>query len=140
MADIWNKKKRSEVMSLIRSKGNKATELRLIRFFRTNGITGWRRLQKLPGKPDFVFRAARLCVFVDGCFWHGCPRCYRRPGSNKKYWDEKVLRNRSRDRVVTYQLRNDGWRVVRLWEHQLKPGSKAVAQILRSLSGGRRIK
>lgn len=119
MADIWNKQKRSEVMSLVRSHGNKATELRLIEVFKANSITGWRRKQKLPGKPDFVFRRKRVCIFVDGCFWHGCPRCYRRPESSRKYWDEKVKRNRARDRRVNRDLRKAGWRVVRIWEHQL---------------------
>lgn len=82
MTDIWNKEKRSEVMSRIRSQGNKVTELRLISIFREARITGWRRKQPLLGKPDFVFRQQRLAVFVDGCFWHGCPKCYRRPSSN----------------------------------------------------------
>ncbi|MBI3222072.1 MAG: hypothetical protein HYZ46_03125 [Nitrosomonadales bacterium] len=77
MSDIWSKQKRSEVMSLIRSRGNKATELRLIEIFREHGITGWRRNQKLIGKPDFTFRRERIVVFVDGCFWHGWS-CSRR--------------------------------------------------------------
>lgn len=90
MADIWSKKKRSEVMSLIRSRGNKETELRLIAIFREHGITGWRRNQALFGKPDFTFRRERVVVFVDGCFWHGCPKCYKRPKSNRKFWDPKM--------------------------------------------------
>src|ERR1035437_6304525 len=119
MADIWSKRKRSEVMSLVHSHGNKATELRLIEVLRAHGIAGWRRRQKLPGNPDFVFRKGHACVFVDGCFWHGCPRCYRRPESHRAYWDAKVQRNRERDRLVTRELRSAGWRVVRIWEHQL---------------------
>jgi DNA mismatch endonuclease, patch repair protein len=119
MPDIWNNRKRSEVMSLIRSHGNKATELRLIAIFRTHQITGWRRKQKLLGNPDFIFRRKRACIFVDGCFWHGCPKCYRRPGSNRKYWDEKVQKNRARDRDVNRKLRKLGWRVLRIWEHEL---------------------
>ena len=73
MTDIWPTEKRSEVMSHIRSHGNKSTEQRLIDIFRDSKIKGWRRRQKIFGNPDFVFRAQRLCVFVDGCFWHGCP-------------------------------------------------------------------
>lgn len=90
MTDIWSKQKRSEVMSLIRSHGNKATELRLIKIFREFHITGWRRNQPLFGKPDFTFRRERVVVFVDGCFWHGCPKCYKRPGSNQEFWDTKT--------------------------------------------------
>src|ERR1043166_2862372 len=86
MVDVVSKRKRSEVMSLIRSRGNRETELRLIEIFRKFGVTGWRRGVDLPGKPDFVFRTERMAVFVDGCFWHGCPRCYRRPKSNQVYW------------------------------------------------------
>jgi DNA mismatch endonuclease, patch repair protein len=119
MADIWDKQKRSDVMSRIRSHGNKATELRLIEIFREAHITGWRRKQLLLGKPDFVFCKQRLAVFVDGCFWHRCPKCYRRPSSNQAFWDEKVRRNRKRDLLVTRELRKAGWRVLRIWEHQL---------------------
>ena len=60
-------------MAAIRSRGNKDTELKLASILRASGITGWRRHQPLPGHPDFIFRHARLAVFVDGCFWHGCP-------------------------------------------------------------------
>ena len=66
MPDVFTKAKRSEVMSRIRSRGNRATELRLIALMREHGITGWRRNVPLFGKPDFVFRAAKLAVFVDG--------------------------------------------------------------------------
>ena len=125
MADIWSKIKRSKVMGLVRSKGNRSTELRLIAIFRELGISGWRRNQDLPGKPDFVFRARKLCVFVDGCFWHGCPKCYRRPASNQDYWDSKVQRNKARDGDVNRELRARGWRVLRIWEHQLRLENRA---------------
>ena len=114
MPDVFNKKKRSEVMSRIRGRGNQTTELALAKIFRHHGITGWRRHQKLFGMPDFLFRNARLAVFVDGCFWHGCPRCYRRPRSNKKFWDEKIARNKARDGRVNRERRRLGWRVIRI--------------------------
>ena len=121
---VLTRAKRTEVMSRINARGIKATELRLIEIFRKHRITGWRRRQKLFGSPDFVFRAARLCVFVDGCFWHGCPKCYRRPESNRKFWEKKVQRNRARDRLVSRTLRAEGWRVVRVWECCLKPRNR----------------
>jgi DNA mismatch endonuclease, patch repair protein len=133
MADIWNKRKRSAVMSLVRSQGNKATELRLVTIFRQFKITGWRRGQKLIGKPDFVFRRERVAVFVDGCFWHGCLSCYRRPNSNQKYWDAKVIRNRERDREINKALRKRRWRVIRIWEHQLRSLNR-LAHRFRGLS------
>jgi DNA mismatch endonuclease (patch repair protein) len=137
MTDVFSMAKRSEVMSRIRSCGNKDTELRLIKLFRKAGITGWRRHQKLMGKPDFVFRGDRIAVFVDGCFWHGCPQCYRRPSSNRKYWDAKLTRNRQRDRSVTLLLRKNGWRVLRIWEHELslKNEKRCIRRIERFLSG-----
>lgn len=120
MTDIWSTAKRSEVMRAVRSNDNRSTELRLIVIFRELGITGWRRKQDLPGKPDFVFRARKLCVFVDGCFWHGCPKCYRRPASNQNYWDSKIQRTKARDREVNRKLRTRGWQILRIWEHQLR--------------------
>jgi DNA mismatch endonuclease (patch repair protein) len=118
MTDIVSKKKRSQVMAAVRSHGNRATELRLAALFRQHGITGWRRKQNLVGKPDFIFRRYRSAVFVDGCFWHGCSSCYRRPATNRSYWDEKVRRNKERDQFVADSLRRGGWRVLRIWEHE----------------------
>jgi DNA mismatch endonuclease, patch repair protein len=117
--DTWSPAKRSDVMSRVRSKGNASTELKLLAIFRKFKVSGWRRHQKLFGAPDFVFRTSRVCVFVDGCFWHGCPRCYRRPKSNQEFWDAKVRGNVLRDRRVNRALRQGGWRVVRVWEHEL---------------------
>lgn len=134
MTDIWSKQKRSEVMSLIRSRGNKATELRLIEIFREYGITGWRRNQSLLGKPDFTFRRERVVVFVDGCFWHGCPKCYKRPGSNREFWDTKIAANRKRDRYVNRELRKLGWQVVRIWQHQMKKPTHTVSKLKRCLN------
>ena len=116
MPDVFTKAKRSEVMSLIRSRGNQATELRLIALMREHGITGWRRNARVFGKPDFVFRTAKLAVFVDGCFWHGCPRHATMPVNNRAFWKAKFARNKARDREVSRVLRTAGWRVLRVWE------------------------
>ena len=86
---------------------------------RANGITGWRRGSKLFGKPDFVFPKLKLIVFVDGCFWHGCPLHGTKPKQNVKFWREKIARNQARDRLVSRTLRGLGWRVLRIWEHAL---------------------
>lgn len=106
-------------MSRIRSRGNKDTELKLAAILRAAGITGWRRHQTLPGRPDFIFRHERLAIFVDGCFWHGCPKHGRNPASNQAYWIPKLRRNKRRDAAVSKELSRAGWTVVRLWEHQL---------------------
>ena len=127
MADVFTKAKRSEVMSRIRSRGNRATEVRLISIFLENGITGWRRNSPVFGKPDFVFPARRVAVFVDGCFWHGCPAHYNAPANNADFWIRKFVLNRNRDRLVNRTLRKLGWRVVRIWEHALKGNAGRVA-------------
>lgn len=134
MADIWTKEKRSQVMSRIRSRGNRTTEMRMVALFREHGIKGWRRHQPLPGKPDFVFRDGKVVVFVDGCFWHGCPACYRAPSSSRAYWRQKVERNCRRDRQVSRMLRGRGWSVIRVRECALKKRpEQVVARIRRKL-------
>jgi len=117
--DVLNKQERSRLMAKVRSRGNASTELRMAAFLRQHNITGWRRHCSLVGRPDFIFRSAKLAVFVDGCFWHGCPRCYRAPKSARAYWRQKVCRNKKRDSEVTRALRKRGWKVVRVWECQL---------------------
>lgn len=138
MADVFNKAKRSEVMAAIKSKGNKDTELKLISIFRLNGISGWRRNQKLPGRPDFVFRNERLAVFVDGCFWHVCPKHGRKPESNSDYWSGKLYRNKRRDKKANRELRKVGWQVLRIWEHDLLQIKKVAKQINACLAKSRR--
>lgn len=163
MPDVFSKAKRSEVMSRIRSRGNKDTEQRLAAIFRGHRITGWRRQvairfrvsgfkSRVPGRkdpkletwnlkhpksvrPDFLFRAQKLATFVDGCFWHGCPEHFRRPQTRQKFWDAKITRNQARDAAVTKALRKAGWRVLRLWEHELavKREKRLVARLRRWL-------
>jgi DNA mismatch endonuclease, patch repair protein len=127
MPDVFTPEKRSAVMSRIRGSGNKDTELRMIALFRTHEITGWRRKQKLFGKPDFVFPREKLAVFVDGCFWHrhlNCKFTYT-PKSRVEFWLPKFRRNVARDRLVTRELRKAGWRVLRIWECDLVPHRQA---------------
>jgi DNA mismatch endonuclease, patch repair protein len=131
MADIFTPQRRAEIMGLVRSRGNASTEQRLVRLFRARGITGWRRAAGLIGSPDFVWRGKRLAVLVDGCFWHGCPLHGHTPRSREAYWIPKLARNKSRDRFVTRALRQRGWRVLRIWEHEL--GRKNEARLLRRI-------
>jgi len=119
MRDVFTKAKRSQIMAAVRSRGNKATELRLAAILRAHGITGWRRHQPLPGRPDFVFQRARLAVFVDGCFWHGCRWHCRMPQGNRDYWQRKIALNTARDRRTNRLLRAEGRRVLRIWGHSL---------------------
>lgn len=121
-------------MAAIRSRANRDTELKLAALLRAAHVTGWRRHQPLPGRPDFVFRAQRLALFVDGCFWHGCPKHGRNPGSNRSYWLPKLRRNRQRDAQVKRRLRASGWAVLRLWEHDLAQPDRCTARIRRALA------
>lgn len=118
--DSLTKRQRSAVMAKIRSRGNRATELRFIDLLRRAKITGWRRHQPVFGKPDFIFSKRRVAVFVDGCFWHACPRHCRMPAGNRAFWRAKLARNQARDRLVTRTLRKAGGRVLRIWEHTLR--------------------
>lgn len=123
---------RRRIMSSIRSRKNKTTELALARLLRVEQLAGWRRHQTLPGRPDFVWRAKRVAVFVDGCFWHGCPRHYRPPQRNVAFWASKVASNRFRDREVTLLLRKSGWAVIRVWECQVGQ-ARTLTRIRRAL-------
>ena len=137
MADTLTSQERSERMSRVRSRGNRATELRLIRLMREHRIIGWRRGVILPGKPDFTFRAAKVVLFVDGCFWHGCPRHARTPKTRVAFWKAKLARNAQRDREVNHALRSEGWTVLRIWECALARShvGRTLERITRALSG-----
>jgi len=136
-------------MSHISSRGNKDTELVLARLLHAHGITGWRRHlqivvsappfpqrgEEVKVRPDFVFSRQSVAVFVDGCFWHGCPRHATKPKSNRAFWSNKLTRNTERDRLVNGALRRIGWRVIRIWECSLARRPKTcVKRIQRALA------
>ena len=164
MPDVFSKRKRSEVMSRIRSRGNKDTELALAKLLRANQITGWRRHlliratvesswlsvesrkrkqsktpqpstfnPQLTVRPDFVFRKQRTVIFVDGCFWHGCPKHATWPAHRAAWWRRKIEGNKTRDRVVNRALRRAGWRVVRIWECELWNTERILKRIEKHL-------
>ncbi len=114
---------RSRMLSAVRSTGNRSTELRMAGILRKLGLSGWRRHQPLPGRPDFAWRRERVALFVDGCFWHGCPRCYSAPKHNGSFWARKLAENTARDRRVNAELRRAGWRVIRVWECRVDSAS-----------------
>jgi len=116
-------------MASVRGRGNASTELKTMKLLRENKITGWRRHLPIAGTPDFAFPKARVALFVDGCFWHGCPRCYRAPQSSKAYWRAKIERNKRRDLRVSRQLRKAGWKVMRVRECQLKMPARLLNQL-----------
>jgi DNA mismatch endonuclease Vsr len=110
---------RSRIMRAVPDK-NTSAKLALRHSLSNAGVRGYRlHDNRVPGKPDLVFPRAKLAVFVDGCFWHRCPSCYREPKTNQQYWIMKVQRNKDRDRKVNELCLSAGWRVVRLWEHEV---------------------
>jgi DNA mismatch endonuclease (patch repair protein) len=104
-----------------------------LNYFRENNISGLRRHFPLPGKPDFTFRKEKLTLFVDGCFGHCCPKCYREPKTNAEFWKNKIENNVKRDRRVTSELKQAGWSVLRLWECQLKKPQRFLTRIQKKL-------
>jgi DNA mismatch endonuclease (patch repair protein) len=93
------------------------------------GLRGWRRGRRTENaRPDFVFVGARVTVFVDGCFWHGCPSCSKRPATNRDYWGPKIARNRARDLEQSERLRDAGWAVLRFWGHELAADASDCAE------------
>jgi DNA mismatch endonuclease (patch repair protein) len=120
MNDVFSKEKRADIMRKVKSSKNKSTELKLITIFKENGIKGWRRGCKIYGNPDFVFVKDRIVLFVDGCFWHGHKCRNTEPKDNAQYWSAKIIRNKKRDKEVSKTLKEKKWKVVRLWECELK--------------------
>lgn len=121
---------RSRTMAAIRSKGNRTTELKLRMAMVRAGIGGWTMHRKdIVGTPDFFFQERRLAVFVDGCFWHGCPSCGHIPKTRSRFWAAKLQRNKTRDLVAVEKLKDDGIRTLRIWEHDLKSNEDRDAAI-----------
>lgn len=118
--DKLSQAERSALMAKVRSTGNRSTESRVEAALIDANITDWVKHPDMPGKPDFFFPNQNLVVFVDGCFWHGCPKHTRFPQANAEYWRNKIGRNRRRDNRVRRQLRRDHFHVMRIWEHDLK--------------------
>ena len=122
MTDTFSTKQRSEIMKAVKSKGNKSTEIKLVEIFKLHHITGWRRNSNLVGHPDFIFPKNRIAVFADGCFWHGHNCRNVTPSENAEYWQNKIKRNKARDKAITKELKAKGWKVVRIWECEIKKG------------------
>lgn len=118
MVDIMTPKQRSHCMSQVRGKNTKP-EMMLRKVLWQKGLR-YRLHYKLPGKPDIAFVAARIAVFVDGCFWHGCPQHGAIPETNRQSWETKIQGNIDRDKRVNNELESSGWKVLRFWEHEIK--------------------
>jgi DNA mismatch endonuclease (patch repair protein) len=132
--DVFSKRRRSEVMARIRGRGNRSTELRMAAMLRARGISGWQLNRRdIPGTPDFYFSEFCLALFVDGCFWHQCPKCSKMPLGNRRFWSAKLAMNARRDVRVRRILNRRGISVMRLWEHDLEQLTPRLRIALRRL-------
>jgi|SRR5580704_16328245 DNA mismatch endonuclease, patch repair protein len=122
---------RGELMARVPSKGNRTTERAFATLLRSSRITGWRRHQPLPGRPDFAWKTKKVLVFVDGCFWHGHSCRNTTPKVNAKAWRNKIGNNKKRDLRNNRFLRKRGWRVIRIWECQLSRNPERCLMLLR---------
>lgn len=118
MVDKVTAEVRSETMRRVKSK-NTSLELKVRSALYKRGLR-YRLNYPLPGKPDIIFPKQKIVIFIDSCFWHGCPEHLRKPASNIIYWSEKIKKNIARDKMVNKKYKEMDWKIIRLWEHDLK--------------------
>ena len=135
MTDIYDKAKRSEIMSRVKH-ARTAPEEKVGGLLRRLGIRYRRNVKSLPGQPDFVLKSAKSVVFVHGCFWHAHQGCNlgRRPKTNREFWEKKAIDNRRRDRRKSRELRKEGWHVVTVWQCQLRKPEQVARRLNRMIN------
>jgi len=134
VTDVLTKEQRSYNMSRIKGKNTKP-ELTVRKLLSSKGIRGYRTHYKIIGKPDIVFPSKKIVIFIDGCFWHKCPKCFVEPKTRREFWMNKINENVKRDKEVNKILKEDGWKVLRFWEHEVKTmPEKVINTIIKELS------
>lgn len=133
--------RRSKTMAAIKGHGNVTTERRLRMSLVRKGIKGW-ELQPhgITGNPDFFFPVQQIAIFVDGCFWHGCPKCGHVPKTNQAFWKEKIMRTKQRDKEMAVRLEAEGTRVIRFWEHEVRDNIDSIVVTIKKLLAYRKYK
>ena len=138
MADVHSPTTRSYNMSRIRGKDTKPEEL-VRKFLFAQGFRYRKNVSSLPGKPDIVLPKFKTCIFVNGCFWHGHDGCkyFVWPKNNAEFWKNKILQNKNRDAKTYEKLTNMGWKVVIVWECQLKKKivNKTLSDLVANIRG-----
>ncbi|MHB0989369.1 MAG: very short patch repair endonuclease [Bellilinea sp.] len=136
MVDNLSSENRIKTMRSVKGKGT-YPERRFFAMLAGMGCRGWRKnVKELYGKPDVVFFNNKIAIFIDGCFWHGCPICERKiPVTNHEYWEHKVKRNVELAEINNKRLLDEGWIVIRYWEHDIKTkdGIQQIKSTLRNL-------
>lgn len=131
--DVFSKKKRSEIMSKIRSKDTKI-EILFRKTLWKKGFRYKKNSSKYFGKPDLALPKHKTVIFIDSCFWHNCPKHGYLPKSNLRYWRKKIERNKERDKEVGKHYKKIGWKIFRIWEHEIKKNSeKAIQKVIKYL-------
>lgn len=124
---------RSKIMKAIKSKENKSTELVFRSALQQSGISGWTTNEKITGTPDIFFSNYKVAIFLDGCFWHLCPKCGHIPQTNYEYWKSKLERNVTRDRDKAQALQMMGFLVIRFWEHEINQNVDSCIERLKEI-------
>ena len=97
--------------------------------YRTNT---WLKFGKVRFRPDIIFISKKVAIFIDGCFWHKCPKCYKEPKSKREYWIPKINRNVQRAKEINRYYKQKGWKVIRIWEHEIKKNlNKVMKRVLK---------
>lgn len=131
--DNLTRSQRSKNMRNIRSKDT-LMEIKIRSCIHRLGLRFRKNVLELPGKPDIVFPSYKVVVFLDSCFWHMCPYHYNIPKTRRNYWFPKLIRNKEKAKEVNKKLKNEGWKIVRLWEHQVKNNfDKCITKIINAL-------
>ena len=132
MADVLTKEQRSYNMSRIRGKW---TRQEIIIHNKLKGRKIKHKMHpKISGKPDIMLKDAKVLVFLDGCFWHKCPRCFNEPENNREFWISKIEDNVRNDKIITRNLKKDGWKVLRIWEHEIRNDSDICIKKIEELN------
>jgi DNA mismatch endonuclease (patch repair protein) len=134
MADVYNKSKRSEIMSRVRSRNTKPEDV-VARMLRMLRVRFRRHVTSLAGEPDFVVSSAKTAIFVHGCFWHNHSNCKRAklPTTNRAFWKKKINGNKRRDARIAKLLRKQGWQVITVWQCALRNQDRVKNRLSRML-------
>jgi DNA mismatch endonuclease (patch repair protein) len=132
--DNLTKEQRRKNMQHIRSESTTPERI-IMRELKKRKIYFAKHVKKITGNPDIVFRRKKLIVFIDSDFWHGHPKRFIMPVTNREYWSNKITRNKERDKQVTKELQSNGWKVIRLWEHDIKHNFNKCIKIILDATG-----
>lgn len=136
MTDVLTKRQRSLNMSRIKSR-HTTPELIIRKLLFSKGLRGYRLHRNLRGRPDIIYPVNKLAIFIDGCFWHKCRKCFIKPTTRVKFWENKLSGNVKRDKVISSELEKTGWQVLRIWEHEVKENPEKVLDRISSVLTGK---